>query len=732
MTNMRFWILMVGLCFSMISAPACFDAPPSASTLGQAILEAEDSRASNEADLKVLLKAAKNPKADIQRSAVRALGRLERPDLVDVIAPLLAAENASVRAEAANALGQSVHALKSAGPSGNAGRSSAAVSVTTVVDRLSARLDAEHDPMVRGVIAQTLGRLPYQDPSGLQRAEAANLSVAVPSADPLDPAQLPAFQGAAKGWESLLRLNVKTFSPSQDTVARLKELVSGSLKNVKGDPSVIESAAFIRRLSLMALTAAKRLDESTFEAAADDSDEQVRRLAIAGLGAIPPGSISAAVVERFVRRGLQDPSRMVRYEALRLFGRTMTPADLGPILAAVEDSSNHVALLAVDLLGQKGSGRNEAVSLLQTLAKGSAASVSIQIAFPVAKTWQAEAHALISLAKIAPGSARMLLPAFVSSVAWPVRMYAARAAGVLKDVPTLERLAVDVHDNVREAALSGLIALKGHEIDGLLLGALARPDYQLIQTAALGLKQCPAPEKALPVLFASLARLTVQGRDTSRDPRLALLERIGELGSAAQADEVAFYTGDFDPRVAEAAAAISERWTGRKSAVRPHLRPIVSARFEDIEKLRDATVRVTMAGNGGFEMKLLVDEAPATVAQFVALARAGYYNGLTFHRVVPNFLLQGGSPGANEFMGDGPYLRDEVGLESHARGAVGISTRGRDTGDAQICPDVVDNVRLDHDYTVFARVISGMEVVDRVLECDVIEKIEVIVGPGSK
>jgi len=725
MTKAGLWILAIGLCFSVFSVAACFDAPPLASTLRQAIFEAEDSRAPNEAALRVLTEAAKNPNADIQRLGVRALGRLERPELGDAIAPLLAAEDAAVRAEAANALGQSVHALK-AGPGGGSAR------VIAAADRLSARLAVERDPRVRGVIAQTIGRLPYPEISRIQRAEALILSAAGSAADPLDPARLPALLGAALGAESLYRLNAKTISPGADSVARLRSMAIGQLKTSAGNPSAVEIAARVRRLAVMALTAAKKLDEATLVLTVDDPDEQVRRLAIAGLGAIPPGSISAAVVERFVRRGLQDPSRMVRYEALRLFGRTMTPADLGPILAAVEDSSNHVALLAVDLLGQKGSGRNEAVSLLQTLAKGSAASVSIQIAFPVAKTWQAEAHALISLAKIAPGSARMLLPAFVSSVAWPVRMYAARAAGVLKDVPTLERLAVDVHDNVREAALSGLIALKGHEIDGLLLGALARPDYQLIQTAALGLKQCPAPEKALPVLFASLARLTVQGRDTSRDPRLALLERIGELGSAAQADEVAFYTGDFDPRVAEAAAAISERWTGRKSAVRPHLRPIVSARFEDIEKLRDATVRVTMAGNGGFEMKLLVDEAPATVAQFVALARAGYYNGLTFHRVVPNFLLQGGSPGANEFMGDGPYLRDEVGLESHARGAVGISTRGRDTGDAQICPDVVDNVRLDHDYTVFARVISGMEVVDRVLECDVIEKIEVIVGPGSK
>jgi cyclophilin family peptidyl-prolyl cis-trans isomerase len=61
-------------------------------------------------------------------------------------------------------------------------------------------------------------------------------------------------------------------------------------------------------------------------------------------------------------------------------------------------------------------------------------------------------------------------------------------------------------------------------------------------------------------------------------------------------------------------------------------------------------------------------------------------------------------------------MRDEAGTVPHVRGAVGISTRGRDTGDGQIFIDLVDLPRLDHDYTVFARVRSGMEVVDRLLE----------------
>jgi cyclophilin family peptidyl-prolyl cis-trans isomerase len=129
---------------------------------------------------------------------------------------------------------------------------------------------------------------------------------------------------------------------------------------------------------------------------------------------------------------------------------------------------------------------------------------------------------------------------------------------------------------------------------------------------------------------------------------------------------------------------------------------------------------------GTFELALFTSVAPLTVLKFAHLAEAGYYNGLTFHRVVPNFVIQGGSPGANEYVGDATFMRDEVGLWPHVRGAVGISTRGRDTGDAQIFVDLVDNPRLDHAYTVFAQVLNGMDVVDRILEGDVIDRIDII------
>jgi cyclophilin family peptidyl-prolyl cis-trans isomerase len=226
--------------------------------------------------------------------------------------------------------------------------------------------------------------------------------------------------------------------------------------------------------------------------------------------------------------------------------------------------------------------------------------------------------------------------------------------------------------------------------------------------------------------MTSLARLTKEQKDTSRDPRLAILNRLEVLGGKDLAPALEPYLRDFDPRVAAKAGALLQAWTGAAGTVAPQplLAPVVS--LDDVEALRGRRLRVTMAGRGVFEIALDVDHAPLTAVRIAQRAREGYYNGLTFHRVAPNFVIQGGSPGANEYAGDARYMRDEVGL--HRRATVGISTRGRDTGDAQLFVNLVDSPRLDHLYTVFGTVVTGMDVVDAVVEGDVIERVEVV-GP---
>jgi cyclophilin family peptidyl-prolyl cis-trans isomerase/dienelactone hydrolase len=257
------------------------------------------------------------------------------------------------------------------------------------------------------------------------------------------------------------------------------------------------------------------------------------------------------------------------------------------------------------------------------------------------------------------------------------------------------------------------------------LEALAKNDYGLLVTALEILKGHTAPSTA-PVLLETLSRISARREATSRDPRRLLLERLREVEGFPIGEKLDSLLSDFDPAIAALAASILSEKTGRNVEARTKRfapDPLPSGDF--ILALEGARARIKMKEAGSFVIELLPQDAPLTAARFANLAESGYYRGLTFHRIVPNFVIQGGSPGANEYVGTPGYLRDEVSNLSHLRGTLGISTRGRDTGDSQIFVNLADNFRLDHDYTVFARVIEGMETVDAIQEGDVMEEIAI-------
>jgi cyclophilin family peptidyl-prolyl cis-trans isomerase len=238
-------------------------------------------------------------------------------------------------------------------------------------------------------------------------------------------------------------------------------------------------------------------------------------------------------------------------------------------------------------------------------------------------------------------------------------------------------------------------------------------------------------------LFSAFKRLTTKAADNSRDARMAILDRLKDIarsdrpGVSVQpylsADDLRPFLRDFDPNVASAVADLIGLVAGTRPETSPQRRPP-----QQPSALRPAvrTATIVLENDDVIPLTLLSDEAPFAVARFVQLAEGHYYDGLTFHRVVPLFVIQGGSPGANEYMGDARFMRDEIGFERHTRGAVGLSTRGRDTGDGQLFIDLTDQARLNYDYTIFARVQtptraaappgpgrrSGMDAVDAVLE----------------
>jgi len=131
--------------------------------------------------------------------------------------------------------------------------------------------------------------------------------------------------------------------------------------------------------------------------------------------------------------------------------------------------------------------------------------------------------------------------------------------------------------------------------------------------------------------------------------------------------------------------------------------------------------------NGTFLIELFQDEAPNTVANFKVLAAREFYNGLTFHRVVPGFMAQGGDPKGNGTGGPGYHIKAEINSHKHVTGAVGmIHSSDPDSAGSQFYICYGDHPNLDGKYTVFGQVIEGQEAVNRIRKGTVMNKVTVL------
>ena len=122
---------------------------------------------------------------------------------------------------------------------------------------------------------------------------------------------------------------------------------------------------------------------------------------------------------------------------------------------------------------------------------------------------------------------------------------------------------------------------------------------------------------------------------------------------------------------------------------------------------------------GKFKVKLFADLVPKTVENFVTLAKKGFYNGLNFHRVVPDFVVQGGCPKGNGTGGPGYTIKAEFNKQKHLRGTLAMArSQHPDSAGSQFYICYGNTPHLDGQYTVFGKVVSGMELVDRIKQGD--------------
>lgn len=532
-------------------------------------------------------------------------------------------------------------------------------SAMMVMHERSFPFSKEPSPLVRAELYETFGRGGV-DPARVETTLLAGL----------EDASLVVQRGAARGLEVHLRRNARSYKASPLALAAM----AGGVVRINDSET--------RYSLLLALNSAGHRDSAAVRAGLADRDPDVRRVAVM-LG----------------RVWVTDTSALVRWQALRAAG-TCDRAQ-----QQLTDRSEHVRLLAIDMLG--------------TL-KCDAAPLRKLTGSTV--PWRTRAHAVFALTYADSAAARDAVRALATSPTWQARAWAARAARRLGDSALLHTLTRDANPNVRVDALTttpeAVAALESNHA-GLLLQA----------ATILKKRGASATRAELDAAVTAFERISRTKPLRWRDAREVLLPFIIEADRSHGAYGGAWLTQwarDGDPviqRMAmEAVPAFAPQQSGATLFV-PPLQPPPFPSEAELRALDGATAVLTVRGVGRVELSLHSDVAPAAVFTFVSLARAGRYNGTTWHRIVPNFVVQGGSPGADEYDPTTPYfMRDEVGARN-VRGSFGISTRGRDTGDGQLYINLVNNQRLDHDYTVFATTIRGLDVIDRIQEGDVIESV---------
>ncbi|GGC39218.1 peptidyl-prolyl cis-trans isomerase [Parapedobacter defluvii] len=133
---------------------------------------------------------------------------------------------------------------------------------------------------------------------------------------------------------------------------------------------------------------------------------------------------------------------------------------------------------------------------------------------------------------------------------------------------------------------------------------------------------------------------------------------------------------------------------------------------------------------GNLTVQFYDNDAPGTVANFLKLAKSGYYDGVTFHRVIPDFVIQGGDPTGTGSGGPGYSIPCELDGDNqyHDRGVLSMAHRGRDTGGSQffICHSRTNTAHLDRHHTCFGKVVENVEVIDDIRQGDKILGIDII------
>lgn len=438
-----------------------------------------------------------------------------------------------------------------------------------------------------------------------------------------------------------------------------------------------------------------------------DPEAQIRAWAARGLGEVGDLADLAGMEPLLV-----DPAPSPRMQALRAGARIVARSQAVPPLgwgrrlaALVDDALPGVRALALESSAAWMPQAEVRQAVLRRLATGEPRERELAL---LALAQAADPEAADWVRRSAVGPARHL------------RARSAEAAGLLGLDDLLAALVRDPEPVVRVAAIEAQIARAGEGATAIARQFLADPDPAVRATVLEALVE--APELPADALREALAAAT---QDPISDARLAGIRALAARAAKVPGEHEVVVSalealaGDKDFLIRREAATALEQL----GLPRPVIGPVVSARTGPVyaqilsQTDRPRVVEVTTA-RGSFRIRLDCPQAPLTCLSFLQLAGQGYFDGLTFHRVVPDFVVQTGDSRGDGWGGPGFALRDEINRQRFGRGAVGMALSGPDTGGSQFFIALSPQPHLDGGYTVFGQVEGGAPVLDQIRQGD--------------
>jgi HEAT repeat protein/cyclophilin family peptidyl-prolyl cis-trans isomerase len=449
---------------------------------------------------------------------------------------------------------------------------------------------------------------------------------------------------------------------------------------------------------------------------AADPHPYTRGFAVRGLGAVKAREAGPRLLPL-----VRGPDEAVAVQAIRALGQ-------------IGDRAAGPALLELIQAPKTGAHvRLEAIAALGTVnADGAIDSLLDLLAHPAPAM---RAAAIRSLAQLDPEGFVTILSGLDPDPHWSVRSALASVLGTLPaeiGLPRLRTMLVDEDERVLPAVLSALAVLRPPDAGPILLEKLKANDPAVRGAAAQALGRLKVPDAA-PALAEAYRAGQRDSLYTARASALAALAAYGGPTAASALNE-ALADPDWAVRV-RAAALLKELDPATDADTR--IRPAPGRNAADVyEAARLLTPPVSTqvfidTDRGSIQIELAVLDAPLTVENFVQLARTGFFDGLTFHRVVPDFVIQGGDPRADGEGGPGYTIRDELNQRPYVRGVVGMALDWEDTGGSQFFITHSPQPHLDGRYTVFGRVLTGMDVVDQIQAGEVMRRVRVWDGEGK-